>query len=157
MLTIRPESPDQPEVVELLAQLDAYLAALYPPEANHILDVKALLAPDVYFQVARRAGRLVGIAAFRRMPGETATGGEPYGEIKRMYVPPAERGQRIAEKLLHALEDRLLIESYRWALLETGVDQHEAIRLYERCGYTRRAAFAGYPDNGLSAFYAKAL
>jgi putative acetyltransferase len=91
------------------------------------------------------------------MPGETATAGEPYGEIKRMFVPPAERGQRIAEKLLHALEDRLLIESYRWALLETGVDQHEAIRLYERCGYTRRAAFAGYPDNGLSAFYAKAL
>ncbi|BAL94886.1 GNAT family N-acetyltransferase [Rubrivivax gelatinosus] len=157
MLTIRPERPDQPEVAALLEQLDAYLAALYPPEANHILDVQALLAPDVYFQVARRAGRLVGIGAFRRMPGETATAGEPYGEIKRMFVPPAERGQRIAEKLLNSLEDRLRTESYRWALLETGVDQHEAIRLYERCGYGRRGAFAGYPDNGLSAFYAKAL
>ncbi|MCD0418289.1 GNAT family N-acetyltransferase [Rubrivivax sp. JA1024] len=157
MLTIRPERPDQPEVAALLEQLDAYLASLYPPEANHILDVQALLAPDVYFQVARRAGRLVGIGAFRRMPGETATAGEPYGEIKRMFVPPAERGQRIAEKLLNSLEDRLRTESYRWALLETGVDQHEAIRLYERCGYERRGAFAGYPDNGLSAFYAKAL
>ncbi|EGJ11170.1 MULTISPECIES: GNAT family N-acetyltransferase [Rubrivivax] len=157
MLTIRPERPDQPEVAALLEQLDAYLASLYPPEANHILDVQALLAPDVYFQVARRAGRLVGIGAFRRMPGETATAGEPYGEIKRMFVPPAERGQRIAEKLLNSLEDRLRTESYRWALLETGVDQHEAIRLYERCGYVRRGAFAGYPDNGLSAFYAKAL
>lgn len=157
MLTIRPERPDQPEVAALLEQLDAYLASLYPPEANHILDVRALLAPDVYFQVARRAGRLVGIGAFRRMSGETATAGEPYGEIKRMFVPPAERGQRIAEKLLNSLEDRLRTESYRWALLETGVDQHEAIRLYERCGYMRRAAFAGYPDNGLSAFYAKAL
>lgn len=157
MLTIRPERPDQPEVAALLEQLDAYLASLYPPEANHILDVQALLAPDVYFQVARRAGRLVGIGAFRRMPGETATAGEPYGEIKRMFVPPEERGQRIAEKLLNSLEDRLRTESYRWALLETGVDQHEAIRLYERCGYVRRAAFAGYPDNGLSAFYAKAL
>lgn len=157
MLTIRPERPDQPEVAALLEQLDAYLASLYPPEANHILDVQALLASDVYFQVARRAGRLVGIGAFRRMPGETATAGEPYGEIKRMFVPPAERGQRIAEKLLNSLEDRLRTESYRWALLETGVDQHEAIRLYERCGYVRRGAFAGYPDNGLSAFYAKAL
>lgn len=157
MLTIRPERPDQPEVAALLEQLDAYLASLYPPEANHILDVQALLAPDVYFQAARRAGRLVGIGAFRRMPGETATGGEPYGEIKRMFVPPAERGQRIAEKLLNSLEDRLRTESYRWALLETGVVQHEAVRLYERCGYVRRGAFAGYPDNGLSAFYAKAL
>lgn len=157
MLTIRPERPDQPEVVALLAQLDAYLDALYPPEANHILGVEALLAPEVSFHVARREGRVVGVGAFRRMPGETATGGEPYGEIKRMFVPPAERGQRIAERLLYALEDRLRIESYRWALLETGVDQHEAVRLYERCGYTRRGAFAGYPDNGLSAFYAKAL
>ena len=37
MLTIRPERPDQPDVVALLGALDAYLASLYPPEANHIL------------------------------------------------------------------------------------------------------------------------
>ena len=43
------------------------------------------------------------------------------------------------------------------ARLETGRDQHEAVRLYERNGYRRRAAFAGYPDNGLSLFYEKSL
>jgi hypothetical protein len=40
---------------------------------------------------------------------------------------------------------------------ETGAAQTEAVRLYERCGYARRAAFGGYPDNGLSRFYAKVL
>jgi len=29
--------------------------------------------------------------------------------------------------------------------------------LYERCGYTERPAFGGYPDNGLSFFYGKTL
>jgi hypothetical protein len=35
-IVIRRESPDQPEVVALLAELDSYLARLYEPEANHI-------------------------------------------------------------------------------------------------------------------------
>jgi putative acetyltransferase len=43
------------------------------------------------------------------------------------------------------------------ALLETGRDQAEAIRLYERCGYRRHGPFGGYRDNGLSLFYSKAL
>jgi putative acetyltransferase len=42
-------------------------------------------------------------------------------------------------------------------LLETGGEQREAVRLYERCGYMRRPAFGGYPDNGLSWFYEKQL
>jgi hypothetical protein len=29
--------------------------------------------------------------------------------------------------------------------------------LYERCGYAPRGPFGGYPDNGLSVFYGKAL
>ncbi len=157
MLTIRPERPDQADVVALLDALDAYLDSLYPPEANHILDVQALLAPDVRFLVARRDGVAVGTAACRRLPGEAATGGAAYGEIKRMYVAPAQRGQRIAEQLLRALEAQLRLEGLGQARLETGRDQAEALRLYERCGYTRCAPFGGYPDNGLSVFLGKAL
>jgi putative acetyltransferase len=157
MLVIRPERPDQPEITALLGALDRYLESLYPPEANHILDVQALLAPEVSFLVARRDGQAVGTAACRRMPGEPETGGQPYGEIKRMYVLPIERGQRIAERLLHALEDGLRSDGIGLALLETGCDQAEAVRLYERCGYSRRGSFGGYADNGLSLFLAKPL
>src|SRR5512147_2404707 len=45
-ILIRPERPDHPKVRPMLAELDAYLASLYEPEANHILDVQALLAPE---------------------------------------------------------------------------------------------------------------
>ena len=74
-----------------------------------------------------------------------------------MFVQPELRGQRVAEQLLASLETRLLADGLKLASLETGRDQSAAIRLYERCGYTRRGPFGGYPDNGLSVFYEKRL
>lgn len=156
-VTIAEERPDQPEVGALLAALDRYLAALYAPEANHILSVQELLAPEISFFVAREQGRAVGTAACRRMPGEPATGGQPYGEIKRMYVDPSHRGRRIGVQLLAAAEGRLKRDGYRLSLLETGRDQAEAVRRYAGAGYTPRGPFGGYPDNGLSLFMGKAL
>jgi putative acetyltransferase len=156
-ITIRPERPDQPEVTELLASLDRYLASLYPPEANFILDVQALMAPEVSFLVARDGDQAIGTGAVRRMQGEAATGGAPYGEIKRMYVDPARRGERIGARLLTTLEDTLRRDGYRLALLETGPEQTDAVRLYERCGYAPRGVFGLYPDNGLSVYYTKSL
>ncbi len=59
--------------------------------------------------------------------------------------------------MLDSLEQQLLSEGLDRALLETGRDQTEAVRLYERCGYGPRGPFGGYPDNGLSVFYEKRL
>ena len=156
-ITIRPERADQPEVVALLADLDRYLASLYPPEANYIMDVRELLAPEVVFLVARADTQAVGTGAARVAAGEPATGGHAYGEIKRMYVDPAYRGERLGGKLLAAVEDQLRARGVRLATLETGHTQFEAIRLYERAGYTVRGPFGSYPDNGLSVFYEKPL
>jgi putative acetyltransferase len=156
-ITIQPERPDRPEVRAMLDALDAYLADLYPPEANHILDVQALLDPSITFLAARRSGRLVGCGAVRRVAGEPATAGRPYGEIKRMYVIPEARGARVASLLLARLESIEREHGLMLSLLETGRDQTEAVRLYEGAGYARRAAFGGYPDNGLSLFMGKTL
>lgn len=156
-IQIRPERADHEQVAPLLAALDAYLATLYAPEDNYILDVQALLQPDVDFVVAAEGASLVGCGATRRMPGEPDTAGQGYGEVKRMFVHPQWRGRRIAEQVLSVLEQRLLADGLDLALLETGRDQLEAIRLYERFGYERRGPFGGYPDNGLSVFYQKRL
>jgi putative acetyltransferase len=157
VVDIRLERADHPQVVALLDALDRYLGELYEPEANHILSVQELLAPEVSFLVARQGERIVGTGAVRCMPGEPQTEGRPYGEVKRMYVDPALRGQRIGERLLAALERALQQRGVDRALLETGAAQHAAVRLYERCGYLRRGAFGGYPDNGLSLFMQKDL
>jgi putative acetyltransferase len=154
---IHAERADHPEVVALLGALDRYLGELYEPEANHILSVEELLAPEISLFVARQGDRIVGTGAVRRMPGEAGSDGRPYGEVKRMYVDPTLRGQRVGARLIDALEGALRRDGIALALLETGRDQHEALRLYERCGYTRRGAFGGYPNNGLSVFMQKTL
>lgn len=156
-ITIAEERPDQADVVALLAALDRYLGGLYAPEANHILSVNELLAPEISFFVARESGEAVGTAACRRMAAEPATGWQPYGEIKRMYVDPSRRGRRLGAQLLEAVERRLRRDGYRWALLETGRDQTEALKRYRGAGYTPCSPFGGYPDNGLSLFLGKAL
>jgi putative acetyltransferase len=156
-LVIQAERPDQPDVLAALGELDTYLATLYAPEDNHIVGVQALLAPDVVFLAARDGGRLLGTGAFRQMPGEPETDGRPYAEIKRMYVDPAARGRGVGAQMIAALEAAMQQAGCTLALLETGSDQVEAVRLYERAGYLRRAAFGGYPDNGLSLFYEKSL
>jgi putative acetyltransferase len=156
-IVIRPEPPDHPQVAALLGELDAYLGALYPPEANHILGAEALRDPAVDFVAAWSGPALLGCGATRRMPAEPASGGRGYGEVKRMMVRPAARGRRLGALLLAELEARLRRRGIGLAMLETGRDQAQAVRLYERAGYRRRGPFAGYPDNGLSLFYAKEL
>jgi putative acetyltransferase len=154
-IDIRPTSPEHPQVRTLIGELDAYLASLYEPEDNHILDLEALLHPSVTFLGAWDGETVVGCGAVRVMPAEDETGGAPYGEIKRMYVQPARRGERIARTLLEGLEAVLRGQDVDRALLETGRDQSEALRLYQRCGYATRGTFGGYPDNGLSVFMEK--
>ena len=95
------ESPDQPEVIALIAELDAYQESLYPPESRHPLDIAALTQPNVVFAVARdAAGCAVGCGALVLSPG--------FGELKRMYVHPQYRGQGIAANLLARLEAEAL-------------------------------------------------
>ena len=150
-VVIRAERADHPQVVAALAALDAYLASLYEPEANHILSIEELLAPDVTFLAAWRGERVVATGAVRRKVDSD------HGEVKRMYVEPTLRGQRIGSRLLSALEGELRSQGVALARLETGAAQLEAVRLYERCGYVRCGPFGGYPDNGLSLFLEKRL
>jgi putative acetyltransferase len=152
-LDIRPTPPDHPQVQALINELDAYLKSLYDPQDVYIVDLAGLMAPSVTFLGAWDGDRLAGCGAVRLMPAEPATGGRPYGEIKRMFVAPARRGARIGEQLLNALESQLHRRGIDRALLETGPPQVEAIRLYTRCGYVRRAAFGGYPENPAASVF----
>jgi putative acetyltransferase len=156
-IVIHPERADHPQVGSALAALEDYLRTLHPPKANHTLSIEELLAPDTSFFAARQGDRVIGTGALRCMAGEPQTGATAYGEVKRMHVDPLLRGRRIGVRLVTALEAAMQAQGLTLALLETGRDQHEAVRLYERCGYRRRGPFGGYPDNGLSLFVAKVL
>ncbi len=146
---IRLESPRQPDVIALIRDLDAYQSALYPPGSNHFLDIDALAADDVRFVVARRDGVAVGCGALRVREG--------YGELKRMYVAPGERGAGIGVRILGALETLAREMNLATLLLETGIAQPEALQLYHAAGFTDCAPFGEYQPDVLSRFMQKRL
>jgi putative acetyltransferase len=57
-------------------------------------------------------------------------------EVKRMYVPPAKRGQGIASLVLNELEVWARDMNYATCILETGLAQPEAIALYKKNAYS---------------------
>ncbi len=149
-VTITIELPDQPEVIALIAELDAYQDTLYPPESRHALDLTSLEQPNVLFAVARDdAGRAIGCGAIVLYP--------EFGELKRMYVSPRGRGQGVAKKLLALLESQAIGSGCKLLTLETGPYQHEALALYASAGYERRGPFGDYTNDPLSVFMQKNL
>ena len=146
--TISLEDPGQPEILAMLEAGEAYMAGLYPAESNHILPLEALRQPDVRFVVARNeAGIAVGTGAIV-LHGDWA-------EIKRMWIQPEARGQGLSRKILSALETHGLDGGVSAFRLETGIENHEALALYERTGYVRIKAFEGYWEDPLSVFMEK--
>jgi putative acetyltransferase len=123
---------DDPDVQMLIAQLNADLYQRYPePGAvvfslhpGDIVDgVGALL-------MAVRNGQPLGCGAFRVQDEEPAT-----AEIKRMFVVPSARGQKIGAAMLTELEARGRAVGVRRFVLELGPRQPEAMRRYEGAGY----------------------
>lgn len=76
-------------------------------------------------------------------------------EVKRMYVPLAMRGKGIAGEILTALEAWAQELGYEKCILETGIAQPEAIRLYEKSGYTRISNYGQYAGVENSACFEK--
>lgn len=134
----------------LIAELDAYLNALYPPQNNYLDPADELAKAHVRFLVASRDGEPIGCGAVKSMP-------EGYGEIKRVFVRPAGRGHGVARRIMRELESHLIANGITEARLETGIRQPEALALYEALGYRRIGRFGTYRDDPSSIFMAKRL
>ncbi len=149
-VSIRLERPDQPEVIALIDELDAYQKPLYPPECHYGVDVSALLKPDVAFAVIRgEEGAALGCGA--------VWCGPEFGELKRVFVKPECRGKGAARAVLSFLEEQARARGCAVVMLETGIHQHEAIALYRRAGYDFCPPFGDYREDPHSLFMRKPL
>lgn len=147
-MNIALEPADQPDVIALIDALDAYQKPLYPAESHHGIDIAALSRPEVIFAVARDdAGRAVACGAIVL--------GAEYGELKRMYTAPAQRGKGVAGQVLALLERSAIARGCRHFMLETGPLQPEALAFYARRGFVRRGPFGDYWDDPNSVFMEK--
>ena len=103
-----------------------------------------------YVVLAVKKGKAIGCGAISKYDFNTV-------EIKRMYVYPEVRGQRIAEKILSELENWSRELGSTKCILFTGSKQPEASKLYQRNGYCLIQKYGKLKDIPDSLCFAKDL
>lgn len=147
---IEAESPLQDEVRALVAELNAALLALTPPEFCFHMTVEEMAERDTTVFIARDDGRAVACGALKRHAGGI-------GEVKRMYTRPSHRGRRIGAMIVEHIEALARAGGCTRLVLETG-DRHPAAwAVYEHAGFTRCDPVLDYPESPWSVFYEKTL
>ncbi len=128
MLTIKHANSDNPDFKFLAGQLDIELNSRYGTvqlaynQYNKINLIETVA-------IAYLNGKPAGCGCFKEISENTV-------EIKRMFVSKEARGNGIGTKLLKELEEWAIELNYAKAVLETGKAQPEAIRLYQKSGYS---------------------
>lgn len=148
-MTIERTDSTNPDFQLLVTQLDAELAirdgddhAFYH-QFNKIDTINHVV-------VAYRQQHAIGCGAIKKYSAQIM-------EVKRMFVPHTFRGQGVAGNLLKELERWAKELGFTACMLETGVNQPEAIRLYEKSGYRRIENYGQYKGLSTSICFQKEL
>ena len=110
----------------------------------------APLGPRDVYVVAYQAERPIACGALRQLSPGTV-------EVKRMYVLPEHRRNRVAQAVLSHLVARARRLGYGRLVLETGDKQAAAMALYEKFGFHRIAPFGRYEDDPTSVCFERRL
>lgn len=140
-----------PEVIGLLAEHVAEMAAHSPEDSMHALDVDALRKPDITVWSVWEGDELAGCGALKELDAE-------HGEIKSMRLRTAWQGRGVASRLLVHILDQARERGYRRLSLETGASEFyaPAVRLYARHGFVPCGPFADYELDPHSVFMTRA-
>ena len=149
MLSIKRTTSDNKDFIELVKQLDAELAERdgnehsFYAQFNKIDKIK-------YVVIACEDDKPIACGAIKEFSPAAM-------EVKRMYTLPGYRGKAIASKVLAELEAWTAELSYSKCVLETGLRQPEAIRLYEKNGFNRIPNYGQYAGMENSVCFEKRL
>jgi putative acetyltransferase len=151
VISIAVESPLQDDVRSLIAELNATLLALTPPEFCSHMTAEQMAGAETTVLIAREGGGIaVACGALKRHAGGV-------GEVKRMYTRPSHRGLGIGRRILAEIEALARREGLGRLVLETGDRHFAAWRVYENGGFARCGRVLDYPDSPWSVFFAKDL
>ena len=148
VITIEPVPAEDEELAKLRQELRADLSARYPEVGA---DSDDHLTEGIRFLLMREDGAAIGCCALQQNPHSGLEG----LELKRMYVVPTSRGTGAASRLLEAAEALARELGAPRVYLETGTGQPEAIRFYERSGYSAMALYPPYVGSTISLGYQK--
>ncbi|MXU64146.1 GNAT family N-acetyltransferase [Oceanomicrobium pacificus] len=148
--SVAPADPTSDEARDLLAESQALMRSLFPPEANHYLEAEALAGPGMRFWILRdAAGTATGCVAL-------ADKGD-YGEIKSMFVAEDARGSGAADALMAELLAAARAAGLPRLRLETGDRLTRAHGFYRRHGFAPCGPFGAYEAGPHSLFFERAV
>ena len=142
---LRPATRTDPAVVALTTAQQAELAAIYGEDQPLVA-----LHPDIEFIVLLVDSTPTGCVGLQPISAGL-------GEIKRMYVEPSSRGWGLSRLLLTSVESQALAQGLTTLRVETGTQQHEAVALYTRHGYTPIPPYLPFENEPASRCFAKDL
>lgn len=127
MISLLRTTSEHPDFIELVRQLDAYLAIMDGNEHAFYAQFNKIDSLNNVV-VAFENDEAVGCGAFKPFENDKV-------EMKRMFVKEEVRGKKIASKVLTELEQWATELGIKHFVLETGIRQSEAIALYRKMGY----------------------
>jgi GNAT superfamily N-acetyltransferase len=141
---------DAAESGDLIEQVQQEYVMRYGSPDRTKLEVAEFAPPAGVFVIGWDGDRAVACGGVRMVvPG--------LGELKRMYVVPDARRRGIARLLLAHLEEEARRLGATRLRLETGMNQPEALALYQSAGYVATEPFGYYAGAPLARHLAKEL
>lgn len=149
-VTVQVQPYDSPMAQVLIAELqDEYVIRYGGPDETQV-DPREFEAPHGSFMVMLVDGVPVGCAGLRRHDDRQV-------EVKRMFIRRSHRGRGRSRQLLQWVEEQARSLGYQRVLMESGLQQPEAMALYESSGYEPIPGFGFYADSPENRCYAKTL
>ena len=152
------DHPDARKLNEIVLQ--EYTERYGDPEGDVTpLDAAMFQPPRGLYLLARDdEGLPLATGGWRSMDADEENYADGDAELKRMFVVREARGQGLARRILAMLEDDARLAGRVRMVLETGIEQPEAIALYTSSGYEpAEAKFGHYRFNNESRCYVKRL
>ncbi|MBW8362519.1 MAG: GNAT family N-acetyltransferase [Kaistella sp.] len=141
-------SSENPDFIQLVKMLDEYLAFM-DGEDHAFYDQFNGIDKLKHCVLLYEEENAVGCGAIKPYDKKSA-------EVKRMFVLPESRGKGYASALLSELETWTAELGFERVILETGIGQTEAIRLYEKT-YRRIENYEPYAGVENSVCFEKEL
>ena len=146
-----------PDALALIEEVQAEYTVRYGGPDTTPLAPAMFEAPQGAFFVGYVEGAPVAMGGWRFRPDVTAFGRFRAAEIKRMYVGPGARRRGLARVVLAHLEQTAHVAGADLMVLETGIEQPEAIALYKSSGYQPVEGFGHYKWSPKVRYFGKPL
>ncbi|HEX6876686.1 MAG TPA: GNAT family N-acetyltransferase [Nocardioidaceae bacterium] len=146
-----------PDAASLVSEVQVEYTHRYGGPDETPLDPSMFDAPGGAFYVGYVDLTPTAMGGWRFRSDVTAFGATAVTEIKRMYVAPWARRNGLARRILAHLESTARDAGAAVMVLETGIEQPEAIALYLSSGYSPVEGFGYYKWSPKSRYYGKPL